>query len=76
MQKIDCGYKLQPPPRGGSTEYPQSMFWLKNKKKVYPDKPEFYIIKVGFKGVYIAWTCFLDAKNAPNYIETIIVRFV
>ena len=23
---IDCGYSLEPPRRGGSTEYPQSMF--------------------------------------------------
>ena len=33
-QNIDCGYKLEPPRprRGGSYEYPQSMFWSKNKK--------------------------------------------
>ena len=42
-------------------EYPQSMFWSKNKKKyVYPCKPQFYYIKVGCKGVYITWTCFHD----------------
>ena len=23
----DCGYSLEPPHRGGSNEYPQSMFW-------------------------------------------------
>ena len=23
---IDCGYSLEPPRRGGSNEYPQSMF--------------------------------------------------
>ena len=27
---IDCGYTLEPPRRGGSNEYPQSMFWSKN----------------------------------------------
>ena len=31
-QNIDCGYTLGPPRRGGSNEYPQSMFWSKNKK--------------------------------------------
>ena len=31
-QNIDCGYTLEPPRRGGSNEYPQSMFWIKNKK--------------------------------------------
>ena len=34
-QNIDCGYKLEPPRRGGSNEYPQSMFWSKNKKNRY-----------------------------------------
>ena len=26
-QNIDCGYSLEPPHRGGSNEYPQSMIW-------------------------------------------------
>ena len=26
-QNIDCGYSLEPPRRGGSNEYPLSMFW-------------------------------------------------
>ena len=53
-QNIDCGYSLEPPQRGGSNEYPQSMFSTRNKKnKVCPCKPQFYYIKVGFKGVRI-----------------------
>ena len=53
-QNTDCGYSLEPPHRGGSNEYPQSMFWSRNKKNnVYPCKPQFYYIKVGFKGVKI-----------------------
>ena len=40
------------PRRGGSNEYPQSMFLSRNKENnVYPCKPQFYYIKVGFKGV-------------------------
>ena len=40
--------------RGGSNEYPQSMFLSRNKKNnVYPCKPQFYYLKVGFKGVKI-----------------------
>ena len=35
-QNIDCGYTLEPPQGGGSNEYPQSMFWSKNKKKSIP----------------------------------------
>ena len=53
-QNIDCGYSLEPPRRRGSNEYPQSMFLSRNKKNnVYPCKPQFYYIKVGFKGVKI-----------------------
>ena len=59
-QNIDCGYTLEPPHWGGSNEYPQSMFWSKNKKKVYPCKPQFYYIKVGCKGVFVTRTCFRD----------------
>ena len=51
---IDCGNSLEPTRRGGSNEYPQSMFLSKNKKNnVYPCKPQFSYIKVGFKGVKI-----------------------
>ena len=51
-QNIDCGYSLEPPRRGGSNEYPHSTFLSTNKKNnVYPCKPQFYYIKVGFKGV-------------------------
>ena len=32
-QNIDCGYLLEPPRRGGSNEYPQSMFWAEIWKK-------------------------------------------
>ena len=43
-QNIDCGYTLEPPRRGGSNEYPQSMFWRKNKKTRYtPAYPRFTI---------------------------------
>ena len=43
-QNIDCVYKLEPPRRGGSNEYPQSMFWSKNKKNRYtPAYPSFAV---------------------------------
>ena len=32
LENIDCGYTLEPPRRGGSNVYPQSMFPSKNKK--------------------------------------------
>ena len=53
-QNIDCRYSLEPPRRGGSNEHPQSMFLSRNmKNNIYPCKPQFYYIKVGFKGVKI-----------------------
>ena len=43
-QNIDCGYTLEPPRRGGSNEYPQYMFWSKNKKNRFtPAYPSFAI---------------------------------
>ena len=51
-QNLDCGYSLEPPRRDGSNEYP--LCFSRNKKNnVYPCKPQFYYIKVGFKGVKI-----------------------
>ena len=53
-QNIVCGYSLEPPRRGGSNEYPLSMFLSRNNKNnVYPCKPQFYCIKVGFRGIKI-----------------------
>ena len=46
VQNIDCRYTLEPPSF--------SVFWSKNKKKmVYPCIPQFYLMKVGYKGVFI-----------------------
>ena len=34
-QNIDCEYSLEPPRRGGSNEYLQSMFWAEIRKIMY-----------------------------------------
>ena len=48
---MDCGYSLEPPRRGSSNGYPQSLFSSRNKKNnVYPCKPQFNYIKVGLRG--------------------------
>ena len=48
-QNIDCGYSLELPHR-----VPTIYVLSRNKKNsVYPCKPQFYYIKVGFKGVKI-----------------------
>ena len=50
---IHCGYSLEPPRRGGSNEYPQCTFWIKNKTiRNTSAKPSFSSIKLGFEGVY------------------------
>ena len=55
-QNIYCEYSLEPPQRGGSNEYTQSMFWAEiRKNNVYPCKPKFY-----YKGVKIIWVCIRD----------------
>ena len=61
-QNIDCGYTLEPPRRG------ESMFWTKNKETRYtPAYPLLYYMKVGFKGIFIARTCFPDDENNTLY---------
>ena len=63
-QNIDCGYTLEPPPRGGSNEYPQSMFWSKNKKNRYtPAYPSFAIEKWGSRGYTLHGHVFLMLGN-------------
>ena len=43
-QNIDCGYSLEPPRRGGSNGYPQSMFCAEILKIMYtPVNPSFTI---------------------------------
>ena len=61
-QDIDCLYSLEQPHRGCSNKYPQSVFDQKFIKIMYiPCKPQFYCIKVGFKGIKIIKVClFLD----------------
>ena len=74
---IDCWHLLEPPRRGGSTEYPQSIFWSRNKKtKVHPCKPQFYCIKVGLKGIKTIYACFRDDSNniIPRFHERSSIR--
>ena len=43
-QNIDCGYSLEPPRRGGSNEYPQSIFLAEITQIMYtPVNPSFII---------------------------------
>ena len=66
VQNFDCGYTLEPPHRGGSDEYPQSMLWIKNKKKyVCPRKPQFHHIKWSFRVYFLHGHVFLISAIEP-----------
>ena len=47
VQNIDCGYSLEPPRRGGSNEYPQSMFWAEIYKNNIPLQTPVLLYKSG-----------------------------
>ena len=67
-QNIDRRCSLEPPHRGSSNEYPQSMILRRNKKNnLYPCKPQFYYIKVGFIGVKIILVCFRDDVSILDF---------
>ena len=71
---IDCGYSLEPPRRRCSNENPQFMFLSRNKKNnVYPCKPQFYYIKVGFKGVKVIKVWFRDDCQCMTIILATLV---
>ena len=66
-------YSLEPPRRGGSNEYPQSLYLSINKKtNVYPCKPQFHYIKMGLRGsklyrhVFVMEAQILMGKSKKN----------
>ena len=63
-EEFFLGYALETPRRCGSNEYPQCMFWIKNKKNRYaPCKPKSYYIKWV---LYISRTCFPDVSHVQQ----------
>ena len=74
-QNIDCGYTLEPPQRGGSNEYPQSMFWIKNKKNMFTRvNPTFSIKKWGARGCSLHGNIILMICGCNNTSITIIYK--
>ena len=62
-QNIDCAYLLEPPRRGGSNKYPQSMFLSRNKKiNIYPCKHQW-----GLMGAKTILACFPDDESASSF---------
>ena len=73
-KNLDCGYSLEPPRRGGSNEYPQSMFWVEIWKiseflswnfQFLVVKFSIYLIRRVFvmKGSKWYWWPFADAQD-------------
>ena len=48
VQNIDCGYSLEPPWRGGSNEYPQSMFFAEIWKISLFLSEKFQLLEITF----------------------------
>ena len=47
-QNTDCGYSLEPPRRGGSNEYPQSMFCAEYEKYLRFLSENFQFLEIKF----------------------------
>ena len=66
LKKIDCGYSLETPRRGGSIEYPQFMFLSRNKKTT-----GIFHLKVFFFGGKIfnifEWTYFRNDHSVLTF---------
>ena len=66
-QNIDCGYSFEPPRRGGSNEYPQSMFWAEIWKI-----SEFFYLKTfrfwwwNFQYIWIGAFLLCKELNVPH----------
>ena len=78
-QNIDCGYSLEPPRRGGSNEYPQSMFLSRNKKMMHtPVNPSFTLYKWGFRGSklysHVFVMCIKQRRVIKSYSSGLIKR--
>ena len=63
-KNIDCGYSLEPPRRGGSNEYPQSMFWAEIWKnvRIFTWKFSFLVVKFSVylnRRVFVMWGSWL-----------------
>ena len=65
-QNIDYGYSLEPPRRGGSNEYPQSVFLSRKKKniRIFIWKFSFFLV-VKFS-VYLSRLVFRNALSAQR----------
>ena len=69
-QNIDFGYSLEPPRRGGSNEYPQSMFWAEIWRISESLSENFHFLVVKFS-VYLKRHVFLMIHSNDYIMWTI-----
>ena len=56
-KNIYCGYSLEPPRRGGSNEYPQSMFWVEIWKI-----SDFFFLSENFPFLVVKFSIYLNRR--------------
>ena len=64
LKNIDCGYSLEPPRRGGSNEYPQSMFGAEIWKKYLN------FLSQNFRFLIVKFSVYLNRHIFVIYIQT------
>ena len=67
---MDCGYSLELPRRGGSNEYPQSMFLAEIRKIMHtPVNPSFTILKWGLRESKLYRYVFVMESNKLPFMQ-------
>ena len=74
--KTDCGYSLEPPRRGGSNEYPQTMSWAEIRKisEFLSENIQFLMVKLSVylnRRVFVMYLCspmiYCENKGMQRY---------
>ena len=68
LNNMDCRYSLEPPRRGGSNEYPQSMFWAEIWKISAVLSDNFWIFEGEIFYIF-EQACFRNVIRCLHYID-------
>ena len=66
-QNIDCGYSLEPPHRGGSNEYPQSIVLSRNMKNIRFLSKYFLFLEVKIS-IYLNSNVFVMLTHLTSFV--------
>ena len=70
LKNRDCGYSLEPPRRGGSNEYLQSLFWAGIWKKYQKFYLNLFLFWLQNFSIYLNRRVFVIAWSEPCHFET------